>query len=76
MKTSEALAYYHKNKSALARALGLDPSTIHDWKEFPPDVRQLQLERITNGDLKAEPECQARVLGLPLKRSTDRQERE
>jgi hypothetical protein len=74
MKTSEALAHYDNNKSALARALHIDTSSIYDWKEYPPDMRQLQLERITDGELKAEPECRARVLGMPLQRANDRKE--
>ena len=72
MMKLEAIAHYGNNVSALARALDIDQSSIYSWGEYPPDARQLQLERITGGKLKAEPECEARVLGLPLKRKTDR----
>jgi DNA-binding transcriptional regulator YdaS (Cro superfamily) len=64
MKTSEAIAHYSGNKSALARALGIDQSSVYDWGEFPPPARQLQLERITDGGLKAEPGCKERLLGV------------
>lgn len=73
MRKSEALAYFNGNVSALARAAGVDQSTIYGWGEFPPDKRQVRLERVTNGELKAEPECEARLLGFDLKRKTDRQ---
>lgn len=72
MKKSEAIAHYGNNVSALARALDIDQSSVYSWGEYPPDARQLQLERITGGDLKAEPECEARALGIELKRKTDR----
>lgn len=70
MTKLEAIAHFGGNVSALARALGIDQSTVYSWGEYPPDTRQLQLEQIT--PLKAEPECRARVLGLPLKRQSDR----
>lgn len=72
MTKLEAIAFYNGNVSALARALDIDPSTVYSWGDYPPDTRQLQLERLT--ELKAEPECRARVLGLPLKREGDRKE--
>jgi transcriptional repressor of cell division inhibition gene dicB len=60
MKTSEVLAYYGQNKSAVARALEIDPSSVHDWGDYPPGGRQLQLELLTGGVLKAEPDCMNR----------------
>jgi transposase-like protein len=72
MRKSEAIAYYQGNVSELARALELHQSAPYSWREYPPDKHQLALERITNGVLKAEPECMARALGLPLKRKTDK----
>lgn len=60
MTKSEALEFYGSNVSALARALGMDQSTFYSWGEFPPGGRQLQLERITGGKLKAEPGCMER----------------
>lgn len=57
MTKSEALQFYDGNVSKLARALGIDQSTFYSWKDYPPGGRQLQLERITGGKLKAEPAC-------------------
>lgn len=60
MTKSEALQYFDGNVSALARALDMDQSTFYSWKDYPPGGRQLQLERITGGKLKAEPGCMRR----------------
>ncbi len=39
---------------ALAKALGMSQSTISTWGEYPPPLRQLQIEKITGSKLKAE----------------------
>lgn len=54
MTTEEAIQYY-KTQTALATALGTKQSTISSWGEYPPKLRQLQLQQITRGRLKAEP---------------------
>jgi hypothetical protein len=64
MKTEEAKTHF-KGVSGLAAALKLTPAAISQWGEYPPDMRQLQIERIT-GTLKAEEGCMERVLGLPF----------
>jgi transposase-like protein len=64
MTKSDAIAYFQGNVSALARAAGVHQSTVYDWGEYPPDSRQLRLQRATKGRLKAEPGCRERVLGL------------
>lgn len=53
MLTSDALAYFDGSQAALARALGIKPPSIADWGETVPALRQIQLERITGGKLKA-----------------------
>jgi DNA-binding transcriptional regulator YdaS (Cro superfamily) len=63
MKTSEAIHHYGSNV-ALTAALGLSAGAISQWGEFPPDARQLQIERMTLGAIKAEPECMDRLLGF------------
>lgn len=73
MRTSDVLAHY-KTQKAIAEALGIKQPSVAEWGDYPPDQRQLQLERLVP-ELKAEPECMARVLGLPLQRATDRQEK-
>lgn len=42
----------------LAQALDdCKQSTISCWGEYPPPLRQLQIEALTGGELRAEPEC-------------------
>lgn len=54
MKKSEAIDYF-KTQTALADALGMNQSTIcKSWGEYPPKLRQLQIEALTGGALKAE----------------------
>lgn len=40
-----------------ARALGLVRQAVYQWKDGIPALRQIQIERITVGALKADPEC-------------------
>lgn len=56
MTKDQALQHYAGNQSELARVLGIDPSTVCKWADVPP-LRQIQLERITKGKLKADPDC-------------------
>lgn len=48
----------------LAAAIGCKQHTVSGWGEFPPDTRQLQIERASGGVLKAEPDCLGRLLGF------------
>jgi hypothetical protein len=41
----------------LARALGMSQGSVSLWGEFPPELRQLQIEALTAGKLRAEPNC-------------------
>jgi len=63
MKTQDAITHAGGSLK-LSRLLGLSSGAISQWGDFPPDNRQLQLERITLGALKAEPGCMDRVLGF------------
>lgn len=54
MTTDQAIKHYG-TQVKLARALGITQSTVSEWGEFPPKIRQLQLQQITRGRLKAEP---------------------
>jgi DNA-binding transcriptional regulator YdaS (Cro superfamily) len=56
MKTQEAIAHWGSQK-ALAEALGLRQPSVAAWGEYPPELRQLQIESVTGGALKAEPTC-------------------
>jgi hypothetical protein len=52
MTTNEAINYFGGRKK-LAETLGIWPHVIYRWGENPPRLRQFELERITNGELKA-----------------------
>jgi hypothetical protein len=54
MTTDQAIKHYGTQEK-LAKALGIKQGSVGEWKEYPPVLRQLQLQRITNGRLKAEP---------------------
>lgn len=41
----------------LAKALGMSQGSVSLWDEYPPELRQLQIEALTHGELKAEPAC-------------------
>lgn len=63
MKKSDAIAYY-ATQAGVAAALGIRQNSVAEWGEYPPDNRQLQMERLTKGRLKAEPGCMDRLLGM------------
>ena len=53
MTTDEAIKHYG-TQVALAEALGIRQGSVGGWGEYPPPLRQLQLQQITKGKLKAE----------------------
>lgn len=55
MTTQEALDHYGGDVRALAHVLGIWHTAIYQWDMHPPALRQLQLEHLTRGELKAEP---------------------
>jgi DNA-binding transcriptional regulator YdaS (Cro superfamily) len=54
MTTYQAVRYYG-TQMKLANALGIRQGSVSVWGEYPPALRQLQLQQITKGKLKAEP---------------------
>jgi hypothetical protein len=52
MTTEEALSHFG-SPTALARALGIAAPSLYTWGEFPPPLRQIQLQQITGGELQA-----------------------
>ncbi|MDT3335678.1 Cro/CI family transcriptional regulator [Shewanella sp. SP1S1-7] len=54
MKTQLAVEYF-KGKSKLANALGINPASVSQWGEDVPELRAYQIERLTDGALKANP---------------------
>jgi transcriptional repressor of cell division inhibition gene dicB len=61
MKTEQAIEYAGSPK-ALADLLGITPSAISQWGDEVPPARQFQIEQITEGKLKADPDCLERLL--------------
>ena len=53
MTTDEAILYFGDRKK-MAEALGIWPHGTYRWGEFPPMLRQFQMERLTDGKLVAE----------------------
>jgi len=53
MKKSDAIQYF-KSASKVARALGLTRMSVSRWGEEVPPRRAFEIERITNGALKAD----------------------
>lgn len=55
--TKEQAIKYFGSQVALAEALGIGQSSVSEWETYPPEIRQIQLQTITRGKLRAEPEC-------------------
>jgi len=64
MRTEDVIRHFLTQKAAAA-ALGIRQSSVAEWGEFPPPARQLQLQRITRGKLKAEPFDQLFIRAKP-----------
>lgn len=61
MKTQQAIDALG-GLSALAATLKVSPSAICQWGQYPPPQRQVQIAQFSN--LKAEPDCWERVVGM------------
>jgi len=56
MKTSDVMEHFG-SQYATAKALGIKQPSVARWGQRPPKLRQLQIQQITGGKLKAEPDC-------------------
>ncbi|MEI8647429.1 Cro/CI family transcriptional regulator [Paraglaciecola sp. Hal342] len=54
MKKSTAIKYFGGPKK-LADALNIHPAAVSQWGVDIPELRAFQLEKLTKGQLKAEP---------------------
>ena len=50
MYKSEVIAFF-KTKTALAKALGITPGAISQWKEIIPEKQAYRLMHLTGGEL-------------------------
>lgn len=53
MRTQEAVDFF-KTQQGVADALGIKQSSVAEWGEYPPPLRQIQLEAVTGKKLRAE----------------------
>lgn len=58
MTKQEAIGHF-KTVANLAKALGITTQAVYGWGDRVPELRQLQLEKITRGALVADPQKQA-----------------
>lgn len=58
MTKDEAIKFFGTQEK-LAKALGIAQPSVATWGEHPPALRQLQIERLTWGKLRAEADCYA-----------------
>lgn len=65
MTTDEAIAWGGGTQLALAERLGIKQPSVAGWGEFPPALRQIQIERLSGGELKAEPGCYGAASSVP-----------
>jgi hypothetical protein len=56
MQTKDAIKWAG-DRPALAEKLGVTIPALYQWKKFPPGPRQIQIELLSGGKLKAEPGC-------------------
>ena len=54
MTTDDAIDYCGGSASELARRLGISRQAIDNWGRWPPPGRQIQIEHMTGGALRAE----------------------
>jgi DNA-binding transcriptional regulator YdaS (Cro superfamily) len=68
MKTEQAIAYAG-GRQALADLLDITQSAISQWEGEVPPARQLQLEKLSDGTFKADPDCLERMLDPQKKKA-------
>ena len=60
MTRQDAIDHF-KTVADLATALGITTQAVYDWGDRVPELRQLQLEKITKGALKSEAPIQTQA---------------
>ncbi len=56
MNKSEVVKFFG-SQAATAAALGIKQPSVAVWTKKIPALRQIQIERITGGKLRADPRC-------------------
>ena len=57
MTKDDAIAWAGGTQALLAEKLGMKQSSVSLWGDRIPPLRQLQIERLSGGALRAGPEC-------------------
>lgn len=57
MTKDEAIQALGGTQAAMAERLGIQQSSVSLWGAYPPPLRQLQIEALTRGVLRAEKDC-------------------
>jgi DNA-binding transcriptional regulator YdaS (Cro superfamily) len=52
MRTRDVIEHFG-SQAAVAHALGIKPPSVAGWGEEVPPLRQIQIERVTKGKLRA-----------------------
>ena len=55
MRTNVVIEWFGSQK-AVAEALDIKQPSVAEWGDWPPPLRQIQIEKLTRSRLKAEPE--------------------
>lgn len=59
------LIHYFGSQAAVAKALNIQQPSVFGWKRAGiPEKRQLEIEQLTNGNLKAHPRVRAKYKAL------------
>lgn len=53
MLTKDAIEHFGSQK-ALADAIGITQPSVAEWGEYPPPLRQIQIQVASGGDLQPE----------------------
>jgi DNA-binding transcriptional regulator YdaS (Cro superfamily) len=62
--TKDEVIRHFGSVSATARALGIRQPSVTNWGKFPPADRQLQIQLVTGGKLRAEDGAIDSMLGI------------
>lgn len=56
--TKDEVIQHYGSQGIVADALGIKQPSVANWRDPLPELRQLEIERLTGGVLRAGPECE------------------
>jgi DNA-binding transcriptional regulator YdaS (Cro superfamily) len=66
--TKEQVIAFYGTQYAVADALGISQPSVATWADPLPPLRQLEIEQLTGGKLRAGPECDK--YRVPVRKAT------